>query len=132
MVRLGLDPAAFTPYCLRRGGATFDFISTGSIDRALIRGRCQSVKCARIYVKQGEELLTRISFTMEQKADFDRYAEIFRTFVRAAARELAQVKPDLEFFSELRPNPPICSAVADEVAIPMRDAWRGILIAASR
>ena len=96
-MRLGLDPAAFTPYCLRRGGATFDFISTGSIDRALIRGRWQSVKCARIYVKQGEELLTRISFTIDQKAEFDRYAEISRTFVRAAARELAQVSPDLRF-----------------------------------
>ena len=97
MLRLGLDPAAFTPYCLRRGGATFDFISTGSIDRALIRGRWQSVKCARIYVKQGEELLTRISFTDNQKAEFDRYAEMFRTFVRSAARELAHVRPDLRF-----------------------------------
>ena len=95
--KCGLEWQNYSGHSFRRGGATFDFVSTGSIDRALIRGRWQSVKCARIYVKQGEELLTRISFTTNQKIEFDRYAEIFLTFVRSAARELAQVRPDLRF-----------------------------------
>ena len=107
MTRLGLDPALFAPYCLWSRNATFDFIPTGSIDRALLRGRRQSIKRARIYVEQGEELLTRINFTDDQKKTFDEYAEVFRRFVRTAAQELRQVEPDLQFL-EPRPGPPVC------------------------
>ena len=59
----GLDPKTFLPYAIRRGGATFDYIDNGSLDRALLRGRWQSIRAARVYVRQGEELLARIEFT---------------------------------------------------------------------
>ena len=56
MEGIGFDPSIYTPYCIRRGGATFDFIDSGPLDRSLIRGRWQQLKTARIYIRQGNEL----------------------------------------------------------------------------
>ena len=83
---LGLDADEFTPYSLRRGGATYDYIQTGSLDRSLVRGRWQSIKAARIYVRQGEELLAKLTFTPQQEAHFASLTAVFRTFVQQAAQ----------------------------------------------
>lgn len=46
----GLDHLQFRPYSLRRGGATDLFQQTQSMEAALIRGRWESSRVARIYI----------------------------------------------------------------------------------
>ena len=60
LVFLKLDPAVFTPYSLRRGGATFYFRQTGSLDRAILRGRWQSSKTARLYIEDAQAQLVSL------------------------------------------------------------------------
>ena len=47
----GLEDRRFTPYSLRRGGATWHFLMTGSLDSTILKGRWQSAKTARIYIE---------------------------------------------------------------------------------
>ena len=84
----GLDPDIFQPYSVRRGGATFDYVDTGSHDRALLRGRWNSIRAARIYVREGEELLARFLFSSTHREVFRRGREAFRLFVQRADAEL--------------------------------------------
>ena len=79
---LHLDPDVFAPYSVRRGGATYDYMQSGSLDRALLRGRWQSLKAARLYVRQGEELLAKTAFSAQQHAHFGALALVFRTFIQ--------------------------------------------------
>ena len=81
MVALQLDPAHFAPYSLRRGGATHDFSVHVSFDRALTRGRWQCIRTARIYVRQGEEALARIAFSVVQQRNFAQWSEFLRGHV---------------------------------------------------
>ena len=50
---LKLTPWDFRPYSLRRGGATFYAVKTGSIDRVLLLGRWTALKTAKIYINAG-------------------------------------------------------------------------------
>ena len=86
---IGLDPTVYTPYCVRRGGATFDFLDTGSLDRSLFRGRWQQLRTARIYIRQGEELLARLQFTASQRQRFAELRKEFLAFVQRVRKELA-------------------------------------------
>lgn len=48
--RFGLLPHKFRPYSLRRGGATWVFQCSGSMETALVKGRWGSSRVARIYI----------------------------------------------------------------------------------
>ena len=50
----------FRPYSLRRGGATFYFIKTGSLDRVLLMGRWTAIKTAKIYLNSGLAMLAEL------------------------------------------------------------------------
>jgi integrase len=50
---LGLADQGFTPYSIRRGGATHDFAAHGSVARTMLRGRWSDVRTARIYLTDG-------------------------------------------------------------------------------
>ena len=89
MEGIGLPADLFTPYCLRRGGATFDFCIHGSLDRALERGRWQNGRTAKIYIRQGEELLSRTFFSAAQNLDNDALRLMFLHFVQRAQREIS-------------------------------------------
>ena len=84
----GLDPEIFQPYSVRRGGATFDYIDSGSLDRSLLRGRWQSIRAARVYVREGEEQLARLAFSPAHRDVFLRGREAFLNFVHRADAEL--------------------------------------------
>ena len=43
-------PGVVKPYSLRRGGATFDFLSFNSLDHTTVRGRWAHARTARIYI----------------------------------------------------------------------------------
>lgn len=49
----GLSHHGFRPYSLRRGGATWTFQTTQSMEETLIRGRWTSGRVARVYISDG-------------------------------------------------------------------------------
>jgi hypothetical protein len=56
-VRLGVGHIAYVPHSLRHGGATADFLLTGSIERVQFRGRWKSMESVRTYVQTARALL---------------------------------------------------------------------------
>ena len=62
----GFESAPYTPYGLRRGGATWWWLKTQSLDAVVVRGRWQSAKTARIYLDDARAELARFRFTPEQ------------------------------------------------------------------
>ena len=68
MRRFNLEQHAFRPYSLRRGGATAIFQETGSMELALLKGRWQSVRVAKISLTDGLSFLPGLSFTPKARA----------------------------------------------------------------
>ena len=64
-------------YSLRRGGASWDFLSHGSLEKTLLRGRWQSVRAARVYVQDATSAVVNLSLQPE-----------VRKVLRLAARSL--------------------------------------------
>ncbi len=60
--RFDMQGFALRPYSLRRGGATHLF-QTGSMERALIKGRWNSSKVAKIYLRDGLSHLPGMTFS---------------------------------------------------------------------
>lgn len=56
-VQLGIGHTAYVPHSLRHGGATADFLLTGSIERVQFRGRWKSMESVRTYVQTARALL---------------------------------------------------------------------------
>lgn len=57
----------FRPYSLRRGGATYIFQMTGSMEMALLKGRWSSTKAAKIYLSDGLRYLPGMTFSCETR-----------------------------------------------------------------
>jgi len=55
-------------YSLRRGGATWDFLSHGSMERTLLRGRWASSSTARIYLQDAVAAVSLLSLKPNQMA----------------------------------------------------------------
>jgi hypothetical protein len=55
-------------YSLRRGGATWDFLSHGSMERTLLRGRWASSSTARIYLQDAVAAVSLLSLSTQQLA----------------------------------------------------------------
>ena len=53
----------FQPYSIRRGGATWWFDRSGSLDQTVVRGRWQDAKTCRIYLDDARAALTRLTFS---------------------------------------------------------------------
>jgi integrase len=56
-VHFGVGHTAYVPHSLRHGGATADFLLTGSIERVQFRGRWKSMESVRTYVQTARALL---------------------------------------------------------------------------
>ncbi len=57
----------FKPYCLRRGGATFEWTTNNNAGRLCLRGRWSHLSTARLYAVEGQELLSRHQLTPEAR-----------------------------------------------------------------
>ena len=62
-----LQTMNFRPYSLRRGGATHIFQVSGSMELALLKGRWQSTKVAKIYLSDGLSYLPGLTFSEETR-----------------------------------------------------------------
>lgn len=58
-----LSKHQFRPYSLRRGGATWVFQQTGSMEAALLKGRWGSSRVARIYISDALSYLPGLTHT---------------------------------------------------------------------
>lgn len=65
--RFDLMRHKFRPYSLRRGGETALFQNTGSMETALLKGRWQSSKVAKIYLADGLSHLPGMTWTPKAK-----------------------------------------------------------------
>ena len=61
--RFDLWKHRFRPYSLRRGGATALFQASGSMEEALLKGRWQSTRVAKIYLADGLSHLPSLTFS---------------------------------------------------------------------
>eukprot|EP00438_Fugacium_kawagutii_P024080 Skav212943 [mRNA] locus=scaffold374:499856:502796:- [translate_table: standard] len=68
-----LEEWEFTPYSIRRGGASYAFAEGASFDELLIRGRWQSNRAARLYLDTGRAALIQTRFTARQRFSLDKY-----------------------------------------------------------
>ena len=64
---LGFPSGYFSPYSLRKGGATYDFLRSSDLQRVMWRGRWQSLKSARVYIQEGRAALTAVSMSEAQR-----------------------------------------------------------------
>jgi hypothetical protein len=60
---LGVADLKFKPYSLRRGGATFDFLTHKDIARTVLRGRWGDIRTARIYITDGAATIATVNVT---------------------------------------------------------------------
>lgn len=65
---LGFGPDDYVPYGIRRGGASWHFLETASMDATLHRGRWSCVKTARQYIDQGTLAIAKILWTPAQRS----------------------------------------------------------------
>ena len=66
LTTLGFPADSYLPYSLRRGGATFHYQATLSLDSTVTRGRWSCIKTARLYVNEGTAQLASLSWTSQQ------------------------------------------------------------------
>ena len=58
----------YTPYGIRRGGATWFFLETASMDATLHRGRWSCSRTARMYIDQGTLAMAKFFWSRRQKS----------------------------------------------------------------
>ena len=61
MAHLRVEHLLLRPYSIRRGGASFDFLTFGSLERTISRGRWASIKTAKIYINEGWSQLVNLT-----------------------------------------------------------------------
>jgi len=66
LVKLGFKSKTYLPYSLRRGGATWYYQFTLSLDATVLRGRWSCAKTARQYIDEGTAQLAHLSWTSKQ------------------------------------------------------------------
>lgn len=74
--RFHLQDHGFRPYSFRRGGATHLFQETGSMEVALLKGRWNSTKVAKIYLSDGLSYLPGLTFGKETRELLREYSPI--------------------------------------------------------
>ena len=68
----------FSMYSFRRGGATWHFLSGGSMEETLLRGRWQSSSTARIVLQDAAATLTHLQITLVQRSYMKQLSNMLR------------------------------------------------------
>lgn len=94
--RFDLQSHEFRPYSLRRGGATALFQQTGSMEQALLKGRWNSSKVAKIYLADGLSFLPGLRFSQKSKEMLHRWSPDMqlRERLRALIKASFSCRPD--------------------------------------
>lgn len=75
-----LEEFNFTPYSVRRGGASNAFAAGVTFDELLIRGRWQSNRTARLYLDTGRAALIQTRFNARQRRFLHQYIQQLMSF----------------------------------------------------
>ena len=67
----------YTPYSLRRGGATFDFLVNKNLSKTVLRGRWADSRTARIYITDGAAVQQSVKFSEAERQAIMSQAEWF-------------------------------------------------------
>ena len=78
---LQVKSSNFQPYSLRRGGATFDYLFHQDIKRTLMRGRWSDLRTARIYITEGQAMLTSLHLSQSALGQIKRYTAVLDQWV---------------------------------------------------
>eukprot|EP00438_Fugacium_kawagutii_P036637 Skav209263 [mRNA] locus=scaffold1552:53537:54241:+ [translate_table: standard] len=70
-----LEDNGFTPYSIRRGGASYAFAQGAAFDELLLRGRWQNNRTARLYLDTGRAALIQTRFILGQRLHLQRYVQ---------------------------------------------------------
>lgn len=70
-----LAPDSFSPYGIRRGGATYFFLSCGNLDTTVTRGRWANSRTAKIYIDDGALALAEMRWSHRQKSAVRKWAK---------------------------------------------------------
>jgi hypothetical protein len=70
---LGVADLKFKPYSLRRGGATFDYLTHRDLARTVLRGRWGDIRTARIYITDGAATIASMNVTPQATAIITQY-----------------------------------------------------------
>ena len=86
---LGFQPGSYLPYSLRRGGATWFYQTTLSLEATVVRGRWSCAKIARGYIDSGTLQLARLIWTAKQAKLVQKWR------IKGARLRLRQMQKDL-------------------------------------
>ena len=71
--RLGISNLGFRPYSLRRGGATWLFQETGSMETAMLKGRWGSPQVAKVYIMDGLSYVPQMKLSPGSRRILNKY-----------------------------------------------------------
>ena len=71
---LGFDKDDYSPYGIRRGGATWFFLETSSMDATLARGRWAASRTAKQYIDEGTLRLARLQWNSKQRTTVKKWS----------------------------------------------------------
>jgi hypothetical protein len=77
---LGFGPHDYTPYCLRRGGATWFFQSSLSMDATVARGRWSCARTAKGYIDEGTMQLAQTHWSRDQTRLVKRWRRLCKAY----------------------------------------------------
>ena len=72
---LRLGSVGFTPYSIRRGGASYAFSQGYTFDMLLVMGRWQSIKTARLYLDSGRSSLIQLQLPTHSQFPVEHFAQ---------------------------------------------------------
>ena len=83
LIGIGCSHLRLSPYSLRRGGATHEFLSSSDLARVMLRGRWSSARTARIYIEDGAAILAEMNFSRRTSSVLDSWVQAFVARSRA-------------------------------------------------
>ena len=68
-----------TVYSLRRGGATWNFLCHGSMEKTLLRGRWSSTSTARLYLQDATATVSHLQLSAAQRSQLNSASSFLQT-----------------------------------------------------
>ena len=84
---LGCSHMRLSPYSLRRGGATHEYLSSGDLSLVMIRGRWTSARTARIYIEDGAAVIAEMKVSDSLRRRLESYSSQLVSRITAYARQ---------------------------------------------
>ena len=84
---LGCSHMRLSPYSLRRGGATHEYLTSGDLSLVMIRGRWSSARTARIYIEDGAAVIAEMRVPDSLRRRLELFSNQLVSRVTAYARQ---------------------------------------------